>query len=406
MISDFVGGLLDVVLSAMENATEYTSTMLWILLGLEVSWFSFRIIIGKVQDVGSLVEKALLMSVMVWLITEFHSLSFIFADSLVQAATDVFPGTLSTAPEVIWERLDMVVLNPIADFIGDRGIFADASLSFLWILMFIILTVCFGIVVVQVVLAQIELHITILMGSFLLPFMVFEPTKFIGGKVISAVIGGAIKLGIVMLVAGITVEGFAASANIFFNSGQSMEAMGNLSMLLVTALILAFLNLQAPSLAGALLSGMPSLSAGGLGQSITAMASTTKAAAMVAGRAGAPAINPAKSAASGAAKLATGGALAGAGLASKGAQAAGGSLSRGFRVGAANLQGVTASMRGDPRGVVDAARKAAGVRSGVGSGGSLGSSGGSGPASGGGVRQSSAGRVAAEKANSSFTRKG
>jgi len=122
------------------------------------------------------------------------------------------------------------------------------------------------ILAVQMALAQIEFHLMILFAMIILPFIAWKPVRFLGTRAFGAVIGQAIKVGIItfIITLGIAILGtlvaMPSNKDFFHPDGQTV-LFPNVLALLGACSLLLFLSLQAPSLATSLLTGSPAFSA-------------------------------------------------------------------------------------------------------------------------------------------------
>ncbi|MDR1389509.1 MAG: type IV secretion system protein [Treponema sp.] len=155
-------------------------------------------------------------------------------------------------------------------------------------------------------------------GVFLFPFALWDGSKFLTEKLISAIIGFFIKLLFCTICIFLALYGFAALAHHYVETPFT-GVVDQLVFIIFTCLLFFYLCKSAPGLAQSLMTGTPTLNAAG---AIGAAASAVGAAAGVAGlglRAGvggSAALSRASGAAAGA-KEAGGGMLAQAGAAAK-----------------------------------------------------------------------------------------
>ena len=275
MLRDLIFRIIRTVDGGFAVVHVYSNRLLFILLSLDLVLFGIYMAMGKKDNIQSLVEKILVMGVFVFLINNFEGLAFMFQRSVVTLAGKIggdFSPEFLTDPSSVLEYASRDILKPVGVLIDANtkgGILPDFKLLIIYGLSTICVMICFILIALQLALAIIEFHIILLMGLILFPFSAFEPTSFIGAKVIPAVIGQAIKLGLVSLVTGVSISVFSQILHVPSPENFNVEF---LFALLGSSALLAFLSFQIPALSSSLLSGIPNLSAGGFMQNMAAFA--------------------------------------------------------------------------------------------------------------------------------------
>ena len=132
------------------------------------------------------------------------------------------------------------------------------------LLMALIVIIVGVMAVLEYLIAFIEFMFITSVGIILFPLMLFEGTRSYSDKFIAAVVGHFIKLLFCTIVIFFTLYGFLALARTFSVSGGFQGTVDQIFMVLSTCILLLFISKSAPALASALMSGSPSLSAGGM----------------------------------------------------------------------------------------------------------------------------------------------
>jgi hypothetical protein len=139
---------------------------------------------------------------------------------------------------------------------------------------FVILTGVFA--VLEYVIAFIEYMFVTSVGIILFPLSMWEGTKFMAEKLISAIIGFFIKLLFCTICIFLMLYGFFTLARLM-SASKFMGTVDQILMVIFVSLLFFYLCKSAPGLAQSLLTGTPSLSAAG---AIGAMGSAIAAATM------------------------------------------------------------------------------------------------------------------------------
>ena len=264
----------------------FVPKLFYSLLCLELIFIAIQMMTGKITDIGQVVGKVLTLGFIYYLVSHFVPLSTQFKNGFLWVIDQFLTPqgspntkfTLSAAtmlndPTIImtWASDNIIAkvhegiknllnINVVINtgVIGFPGALIGEAIIF-GIEKFLIM-LAFTILAVEIVIAQIEFYIILLFALILVPFTVWEPMRFIGTRSFSAVIGQTLKLAMTVAVITIgmhVIEGLGTQlvpANLTFTTMFGVFA--------ATA-VLIFLALQVPTLAMALISGNPGLSAGG-----------------------------------------------------------------------------------------------------------------------------------------------
>ena len=276
MIAEAVYLILNQIENAMVIVRGYSEKLMIILLTIDFAVSGLLIAMGKKASIEDVTMKLLITGIIVWLINDFEHLAFMFQESVVQISGRIgghFNIDFLLNPSLILQYANEEILEPLSDLMDQAtGWLTDLKIKLIFGFAFIGIMLSFLIITLQLALALIEFHFIVLAALFLLPFVLLDATKFIGMKTFPAVIGHAIKLGIVVMVVSVTMNVYQTIVSI--PASVSDFSMDYIIMLVGVTLLMTFISIQVPALANSLLSGVPNLSASGMLQNIGAMAMT------------------------------------------------------------------------------------------------------------------------------------
>jgi type IV secretion system protein TrbL len=328
---------LSVLSGGYGRIQDSASSLLGILVGIEVVLLGLWTALGGGDNVVGIFKKLLHIGAWVWVVQSYPTLEKDLLASLVKAGLLAGGGAVDASLLMDPSRLagyGLDATEPLTRKLADLGM-TDMSDLIVFGFGYLAILACFLIMAIQVFLAVLEYYVFAALAGIFLPFGIFAPTKFLAEKAIGAVVSAAVKLMVLGLVTSIIDPVLSsirfAGPEITFNELWSV---------FLTVCALMFLCWKAPSLAAALLGGSPHLGADHLLQAASTPIAAGLAAGTVAGRAAA-----AVSATRAAAAIPQGGA-AGASAAS----ALGGAAGRGRAGGG----GPPAAGPGTPQGGADA----------------------------------------------------
>ena len=281
---------------AISAAYPYVTDLLYLLLTLEIIFLGYDIAFGKAARMGAIIERIIMMGAIIFIAKNFTYYTLIFADGFTKILGLTAPvGTsqyLTSPGNIIgwgqhlllapynaavhhaegnpawWNKAlkftGLEALNPRVLALTIKGSILELG----FILSFVILAV-------QMALAQIEFHLMILFAGIIIPFIAWGPLRFIGARAFGAVIGQALKVGIITFIVTLGINIITGLATSAFNYGfwhptTNNVVSANMIALLAAMLLLVFLSLQAPSLAMSLLSGSPAFNASTFAQNMGA----------------------------------------------------------------------------------------------------------------------------------------
>src|SRR5580700_9076192 len=301
------------------------STLLGILVGIEVVLLGLWTALGGGDNVVGVFKRILHIGAWVWIVQSYPTLCKDLVDSLVKAGLLAGGGTGDVSLLMDPSRLAGYGLDataPLMQKLADLGV-TDLSDLIVFGFGYLAILACFLIMAINVFLAVLEYYVFAALAGIFLPFGLLSPTKFLAEKAIGAVVSSAVKLMVLGLVTAIIDP---VLSSIHFAGPQI--TFNELWSVFLTVCALMFLCWKAPSLAGSLLGGSPHLGIDHAIQAVTTPIAAGLAAGTVAGRvaAGASALRAAASVPQGAASsIASAGSTLGGGAGNPGGSASAGS---------------------------------------------------------------------------------
>jgi type IV secretion system protein TrbL len=271
------------------------STLLGILVGIEVVLLGLWTALGGGDNVVGIFKRILHIGAWVWIVQSYPTLSKALVESLVKAGLLAGGGSGNVSLLMDPSRLagyGLDATEPLTHKLADLGMTDLSDLAVFTFGYFAILA-CFFIMAINVFLAVLEYYVFAALAGIFLPFGLLAPTKFLAEKAIGAVVSASVKLMVLALVTAVIDPVLSsihfAGPEITFNELWSV---------FLTVCALMFLCWKAPSLAASLLGGSPHLGVDHLVQAVSAPLAAGLAAGTVSGRAaaGASALRAAASA--------------------------------------------------------------------------------------------------------------
>ncbi len=257
------------------------STLLGILIGIEVVLLGLWTALGGGDNVVGIFKRILHIGAWVWIVQSYPTLSKALVDSLVQAGLLAGGGSGDVSLLMDPSRLAGYGLDataPLTQKLADLGM-TDVSDLLVFGFGYLAIMACFLIMAINVFLAVLEFYVFAALAGIFLPFGLLEPTKFLAEKAIGAVVSASVKLMVLGLVTSIIDP---VLSSIHFAGPQI--TFNELWSVFLTVCALMFLCWKAPSLAGSLLGGSPHLGIDHAIQAVTTPIAAGLAAGTVAGR--------------------------------------------------------------------------------------------------------------------------
>jgi type IV secretion system protein TrbL len=257
------------------------STLLGILVGIEVVLLGLWTALGGGDNVVGVFKKILHIGAWVWIVQSYPTLAKDLVESLVKAGLLAGGGSGDVSLLMDPSRLagyGLDATEPLTRKLADLGM-TDLSDLIVFGFGYLAILACFLIMAINVFLAVLEYYVFAALAGIFLPFGLLSPTKFLAEKAIGAVVSASVKLMVLGLVTAIIDPVLSsihfAGPEITFNELWSV---------FLTVCALMFLCWKAPSLAGSLLGGSPHLGIDHAIQAVTTPIAAGMAAGTVAGR--------------------------------------------------------------------------------------------------------------------------
>jgi len=149
----------------------------------------------------------------------------------------------------------MVVVQPITNYINSLSWY-DVGHLFLFGWAYIFTILAFFILAIQIFVTYLEFHLVAALSLILVPFGVFKHTAFVAERALGAVVSFGVKLMVLSFIVA-AAQPVLGSINV-----SATPTLTNAYSVMLAALAIAFLAWQAPAIAGGMISGGPSLTAG------------------------------------------------------------------------------------------------------------------------------------------------
>ena len=177
-------------------------------------------------------------------------------------------------------KYTMIIATPLyaASFKGN--LLTNAGQIILCIVALLAMMICAGIVVLQYIMAMVEYQIIVGIGILLVPFALFDKTRFITEKFIGAIFGHLIKIVLIIIIIGVFSGAFVSLAKIEFTG-----SLDQIVKYVFTMLLYAILASSVPAIATGILSGSPSLTGDTVLNTVRTVTQGVQTAAVVAGAA-------------------------------------------------------------------------------------------------------------------------
>jgi type IV secretion system protein TrbL len=301
MIAEVTWAFIQSVSAAINEVIPYSWKVLYALTVLNFTWLGIETMLGK-YTFEKLLENFLVLGISVFLIRNLGYLSNMFLSSIIGLAgvTTGMDTSVLENPSVIFDFANTSIIYPLDNLVSEYmggalgplnsvgRFFNNLSFYVLYGILMLLVYICFAIVVVQVVLNYILYHIVLFFGYILLPFTVFKPLDFIGKNVFKAVLTQALTCGVIVFVANIGLAVFrllfTKAFLVYMNPDQfARNGSGIFLVIIACVLLYGFLCLQAPTLVMSIISGAPTLGAGGLFSTVAAVGGAVTGAAAVIG---------------------------------------------------------------------------------------------------------------------------
>lgn len=295
---DVFSSLADFLTSATGVARQFALVLFTALLTIDLTLFGLQVAGGQHNTVGALVWKGVSVAFFSYIILDFPYIVMFIFDSvgqtvafiMQQAAVTMNDGSwLATfdwdqqiTPGAWYNEAWKVLVSPLV-----RGVSQTSGLAGAWEILntgmmavwFItlnlissaVLIITIILIALQIAMVMLEFYVLVLFGTLLMPFIILEPTKFIGAKIIPAIVGQLIKYAMVIMVAMLVLGLWDAVVLDAWFDDDTAVGMEHLLGGLIVGVMGAFMAIQIPALAQTILTGTPNLSASAMLRNMAAM---------------------------------------------------------------------------------------------------------------------------------------
>ncbi|MGA2765110.1 MAG: type IV secretion system protein [Spirochaetia bacterium] len=151
-------------------------------------------------------------------------------------------------------KYTMIIATPLyaASFKGN--LLTNAAQVLLCVIALLAMIICAAIVVLQYIMAMVEYQILVGVGILLVPFALFDKTRFITEKFVGAIFGHLMKIILIIVIIGVFSGAFVSLAKMDFTG-----SLDQIVKYVFTMLLYAILASSVPAIATGILSGSPSL---------------------------------------------------------------------------------------------------------------------------------------------------
>jgi type IV secretory pathway TrbL component len=151
-------------------------------------------------------------------------------------------------------KYTMIIATPLyaASFKGN--LLTNAGHMLLCMVALLAMMICASIVALQYIMAMVEYQIILGVGILLVPFALFDKSRFVTEKFIGAVFAHLIKIVLVIVIIGVFSGAFVSLAKVSFTG-----SLDQIVKYVFTMLLYAILASSVPAIATGILSGSPSL---------------------------------------------------------------------------------------------------------------------------------------------------
>ena len=151
-------------------------------------------------------------------------------------------------------KYTMIIATPLyaASFKGN--LLTNAAQVLLCVIALLAMMICAAIVVLQYIMAMVEYQILVGVGILLVPFALFDKTRFITEKFVGAIFGHLMKIILIIVIIGVFSGSFVSLAKMDFTG-----SLDQIVKYVFTMLLYAILASSVPAIATGILSGSPSL---------------------------------------------------------------------------------------------------------------------------------------------------
>jgi len=235
---------------------------------------------GQGEDViAKLLRKVLYVGAFAYIIGNFNALAGILFRSFAGLGLMAAGSTLSMSNFLQPGRLAKTgvdagapILKQIGEMSGFPEVFANLDPIVVLFLAWMVVTLSFFVLSVQLFITLIEFKLTTLAGFVLVPFALWNKTSFLAEKVLGNVVSSGVKVLVLAVIVGIGTTLFAE-----FQVHPNEPSIDYALVIMLASLALLALGIFGPGIATGLISGGPQLGAGAMAGAAVGAAGTAVA---------------------------------------------------------------------------------------------------------------------------------
>jgi type IV secretion system protein TrbL len=287
VLHDVIYEYLNMTIGMIKHIHPYADQLMWGLLIMDTVFMGFNIAFGKLASVEAIVERLLIMGFIIYLVTNFDTLAYMLKNSIIKILGSSVNTSIFSDPTQImsWAHHNLIgpmnaaiekidaqytppgfnITNPQAWLAASMQHMMDVwNVRLIFNILFLGIMIAFIIIAVEITLAIIEFYLIVLFALVVLPFIAWEPLRFIGIRAFTAVIAQSMKLGIIVAVVSLGMQ-VMNNLNAYMLSFTNLAGTLNtdlsvLALVLGSCAVLVFLCLQVPALAMSIIAGTPAFS--------------------------------------------------------------------------------------------------------------------------------------------------
>ncbi len=206
----------DTLQSYFTNAHDMANVILWACLLFEIIFIGIKMMLGEYVTLASIVKKILFLGAWIYIAQNLDSLALIFTDTLQQMSGNIHSYNFNYLQNP-FELFDFAYRTVFVHFIAEIKEIVDISI---WNIMTVIVPLsllviallCFaisiGVIVILLCLVKIEFYFIMVLAILLIPFNIYDHTRFLGSKALSVTFFQGIRILSISLVTGLVIESF------------------------------------------------------------------------------------------------------------------------------------------------------------------------------------------------------
>ncbi|NYT83852.1 P-type conjugative transfer protein TrbL [Alcaligenaceae bacterium] len=257
-----------------------TATLIVIDMTIAGLYWAMSHASGQGDDViAKLIRKVLYVGAFAYIIGNFNWLAGIVFRSFAGLGLAATGSTLSMGNFLQPGRLAKIgidagapILEQIGDLAGFPEVFVNLDPIVVLFLAWLVVTLCFFVLAVQLFITLIEFKLTSLAGFVLVPFALWNKTSFLAEKVLGNVVSSGVKVLVLAVIVGIGSGLFAE-----FQIVPDEPSIDHALVVMLASLAMLALGIFGPGIATGLISGGPQLGAGAMAGATVAAAGTAVA---------------------------------------------------------------------------------------------------------------------------------